>query len=392
MPMLLSSFSLFLGTIICIISFFFLSFIDNSVLFSEAEDKFYVVSKNISFLHTFNKNFSNIKDHEISKIANVRGVKNVGKIYSSKFPCRISVAGFYSEIFLESLENQYIAITEPGFDWDPNQNIIPIIISKEFLHIYNYSFVRSNSLPVLTENTAKLLPISIDINGNSMQNEYKATIHGFTDRYLSILVPMEFLLWANNYYTGITSSEIWPTKLVVEISENDPGPFLNYLRLQLKTSELKNSSIYEITKVAHAATNLNELYKSIHTNISKLMYAENFYIALYKQDENIITFPYWVDKIDVDGHGDIEFDSQSLTGHCITLGKALLYDHIEIMNLQNIGKVKPLGTIPEWYMWLGVPLRIGDNIIVYCIKSLFHTAGAHGGIHVGVVINVITGN
>ena len=60
------------------------------------------------------------------------------------------------------------------------------------------------------------------------------------------------------------------------ITKTFPGPFLNYMRDQLKTSELKNSSLYEMTKVAHAATNLDELYESIHKNISKLMYAENF--------------------------------------------------------------------------------------------------------------------
>ncbi len=155
------------------------------------------------------------------------------------------------------------------------------------------------------------------------------------------------------------------------ITENFPGPFMNYMRDQIKTSQLQNSSLYEITKLAFAATNLDELYKSIHESISKLMYAENFYIAIYEKDDKIIRFPYWVDKIDIDGHDDIEFDSMSLTGHCITLGVPLLYDHIEIMDLQNKKKVKPLGTIPEWYMWLGVPLKIGHNIIGAIVVQTF---------------------
>ena len=155
------------------------------------------------------------------------------------------------------------------------------------------------------------------------------------------------------------------------ITDNFPGPFMNYMRDQIKTSQLQNSSLYEITKLAFAATNLDELYKSIHKSISKLMYAENFYIAIYEKDDNIIKFPYWVDKIDIDGHGDIEFDSLSLTGHCITLGVPLLYDHIQIMDLQTKGQVKPLGTIPEWYMWLGVPLKIGKSIIGAIVVQTF---------------------
>ena len=72
------------------------------------------------------------------------------------------------------------------------------------------------------------------------------------------------------------------------ISTKFPSVFLDYLRKQLKTSELKNSSLYEITKVAHSATNLDELYKSIHDNISKLMYAENMFIAIYDKKKGLI--------------------------------------------------------------------------------------------------------
>ena len=71
-----------------------------------------------------------------------------------------------------------------------------------------------------------------------------------------------------------------------------PSVFLDYLRDKLETSELKNSSLYEITKVAYSANSLEELYKSIHENVSKLMYAKNFYIAIYEKDNNIIKFTY----------------------------------------------------------------------------------------------------
>ena len=63
----------------------------------------------------------------------------------------------------------------------------------------------------------------------------------------------------------------------------------------------------------------------------------------FRKDDNIIKFPYWVDKIDIDGHGDIEFDSMSLTGHCIALGEPLLYNHMEIMDLQSEGAESHLG-------------------------------------------------
>ena len=74
------------------------------------------------------------------------------------------------------------------------------------------------------------------------------------------------------------------------ISTKFPSVFLDYLRNQLKTSELKNSSLYEITKVAFAADSLDELYKSIQANINDLRFSENMFIAIHNQKKNIITF------------------------------------------------------------------------------------------------------
>ena len=86
--------------------------------------------------------------------------------------------------------------------------------------------------------------------------------------------------------------------IVKYIAAKFPGPFMDYMRAQIASSEVKTSSLYDITKVAYSATSLDELYKSIHVNISKLMYAENMFIALHDIKEDLIKFPYYVDKYD----------------------------------------------------------------------------------------------
>ena len=120
------------------------------------------------------------------------------------------------------------------------------------------------------------------------------------------------------------------------ISTRFPSVFLDYLRNQLKTSELKNSSLYEITKVAYSATTLDELYKSIHENLNKLMYAENLYIALHDKKENSIIFPYYIDVHD-DFHGLVQpFDEALITCHCILKGMPILLTKNEMIKLKYI--------------------------------------------------------
>ncbi len=150
------------------------------------------------------------------------------------------------------------------------------------------------------------------------------------------------------------------------ISTKFPSIFLKYLRNQLKKSELKNSSLYEITKVAHAANNLDELYKSIHENINNLMFAENIFIAIHEPMEDLITFPYYVDKYDnFQGTTEI-FDDKSLTCNCILEGIPILFTKKELLDFSSAtsklsNKIIPKGTIPEF--WLGCPLIVGEDKI-----------------------------
>ena len=65
------------------------------------------------------------------------------------------------------------------------------------------------------------------------------------------------------------------------------------LRSRLKYSELIQSSLYKIAEAAHAAKSLDDLYFAIHNIISKLMYAKNFYIAIFDKENKKLNFPFF---------------------------------------------------------------------------------------------------
>ena len=153
-------------------------------------------------------------------------------------------------------------------------------------------------------------------------------------------------------------------KSIQLVSTKFPSIFLKYLRNQLKASELKNSSLYEITRVAHNAKTLDELYISIHNNINRLMYAENMFIAIYDEEDNLLHFPYYVDQYDNFQGTSEQFSDSSLTCHCIEKGVPILYnkkDLSKFSNLKNknINSIKLKGTISEY--WLGCPLIVGEK-------------------------------
>ncbi|MBE0697182.1 MAG: PAS domain S-box protein, partial [Anaerolineaceae bacterium] len=63
-------------------------------------------------------------------------------------------------------------------------------------------------------------------------------------------------------------------------------------------SQKVQAALYQISEAVQAVASLDELYRTIHTIISGLMYAENFYIALYEETTGLLSFPYCVDELD----------------------------------------------------------------------------------------------
>src|SRR5438552_4437152 len=63
-----------------------------------------------------------------------------------------------------------------------------------------------------------------------------------------------------------------------------------------RKAEAIQSAVYKISEAANAAKDLPELYRQIHKVIGGLMPATNFYIALYDDWAQTLSFPYFVDE------------------------------------------------------------------------------------------------
>jgi PAS domain S-box-containing protein len=120
-----------------------------------------------------------------------------------------------------------------------------------------------------------------------------------------------------------------------------------------KNHELTQNAITQIAESALSSHSMDELYKSIHESIKPLLPAENFYVAQYDQNTNLITFPYHADEIDEDwtprrlGKG--------LTSYVIRTGKPLRTTPEIFADLEASGEIVNDGA--RNVDWLGVPLR-----------------------------------
>jgi hypothetical protein len=111
---------------------------------------------------------------------------------------------FSSDIFIEALDNNFIDTVPPSFTWQPGQEKVPVIFSTDFLEMYNV-FAPSYDLPQMSQATASNINISLRCEGALDSQVFVANIVAFSDRVNSILVPKNFLEWANKTLEGIDS-------------------------------------------------------------------------------------------------------------------------------------------------------------------------------------------
>ncbi|MDE1884726.1 MAG: EAL domain-containing protein [Xanthomonadaceae bacterium] len=122
--------------------------------------------------------------------------------------------------------------------------------------------------------------------------------------------------------------------------------------------------------MASADLELPEVYKSLHAIVGSLMYAENFYIALYDASRETLRFPYFVDVADTDApkpEDELPMADRrgSITWHLLKGGRPLRGTLAEIE--AQLGEPM-VGFGPDCVDWMGVPLlrsgRVNGGLVV----------------------------
>ncbi|HTR80330.1 MAG TPA: PAS domain-containing protein, partial [Bacteroidota bacterium] len=119
-----------------------------------------------------------------------------------------------------------------------------------------------------------------------------------------------------------------------------------------KRAEALQSALYRIAEKTHSTVDLIEFYSSVHSIINELMWAKNFYIALYDASTRMLSFPYFVDEVDPQPRP--KKLGKGLTEYVLRTGLPLLASPEVFENLLRKDEVESIGA-PS-IDWLGVPL------------------------------------
>ena len=195
----------------------------------ETDDRFLMINKRVNLFNTLGASAA-FTQEEISALADQSYIQKVGLFTPNQFKVSASssLLGFYTELFFESVTDEFLDFDLEDWDWEKGQEQIPIVLSRDYLALYNFGFAPSQGLPQFTPNTIKRVSFDITLKGNGLAKTFQGRIVGFSDRINSVIVPQTFMDYANATFGG--REEAKPSRLILDCTNIYAPELEDYLK------------------------------------------------------------------------------------------------------------------------------------------------------------------
>ncbi len=235
-----------------------------------------IVNKQISAVASMTGRSSSFSETEIDELSSQSFVEQMGVFTASAFDVRASfdmkgLSHFSTDMFFESVPDAFVDIASESWHFTEGDAVVPIILPRNYLDLYNFGYAQSRNMPKLSEGILGALKLSVHIDGNGHSDTYDGRIVGFSSRLNTILVPQAFMDWANAYYADLHDKA--PTRVIMQV-ENPADPRI--------TSYLQDNN-YETDQDKLAASKTTYLLRvivAIVTAVGLLISALSFYILM----------------------------------------------------------------------------------------------------------------
>ena len=185
-----------------------------------------IITKAVSTAGTLLGGKSDFSPEAIADIEAQHRCHKVGKFSSNDYSlyATLGVGGIGGRamgtmLFFESIPTEFIDVADRDWRFDPDKPEIPVIMSRDYLSLYNFGFAASQGLPQVSEGIVSSVPLEFTLRGNGNYDTLRGRIVGFSNRLNTIVVPEEFMQWSNKRYgSGLDRA---PSRLIVEV--NSPG-------------------------------------------------------------------------------------------------------------------------------------------------------------------------
>ncbi|MBR3521867.1 MAG: ABC transporter permease [Prevotella sp.] len=183
-----------------------------------------MVTKRIGTGNALSSDASTFSAKDIAELEKQPFTRRTGAFMSANYKthANMGISGtqiFSSEIFFESIPDEFIDINMKDWRYNAGDDIVPIILPRSYINIYNFGFARSHALPQISDGLMGMIDLQLRIRANGKEQTFQGKVVAFSSSMTSILVPEAFMKWSNE--TFAPEGENVTTRLLMEVA--NPG-------------------------------------------------------------------------------------------------------------------------------------------------------------------------
>lgn len=192
-----------------------------------------ILSKRVSTLNSIGLgSVSTFSQKEMDELRSQPFAKSVGAFTASQYKVACSmgingVARFGTEMFFESVPDAFVDVDLGKWHFQEGDDVVPIILPRTYLAIYNFGFAQSQNLPKISEGVVGMVEMTIAMQGAGRTEYIKGRVIGFSTRLNTILAPESFIRWSNARYAPDADTE--PSRIILEVDNPADDAILNYI-------------------------------------------------------------------------------------------------------------------------------------------------------------------
>lgn len=215
---------------------------------SFVKSDFLVINKKVTASNLWGDSGTGFTDSEIADIRRQPWVRKVGGFTSTDYSVKASVdqggRGLSTMLFFESVPDDFVDAGKDEWNFREGDAVVPVVISKDYLALYNFGFASSAGLPQISENIMSSVPLTLVLTSEdgSRTRRMQGRIVGYSSRLNTILVPESFMRWSNSVL-GRGGGDGSPSRLIIDVSSPGDVAIKEYLESHdLETAGDKSGS------------------------------------------------------------------------------------------------------------------------------------------------------
>ena len=183
-----------------------------------------MVTKHIGMGNSLSGRSTSFSEKEINDLRSQSFTEKLGCFSTTNYKISVSLAIgdvplANAEMFFESVPDEFIDINMADWKYEDGQEIVPIILPRTYINMYNFSIAQQRSLPQISESLMSSIIVQIYAHGNGKQQTFKGKVVAFSSTLNAVLVPQAFIDWSNQKFAPQEQNR--STRLLMQV--NNPA-------------------------------------------------------------------------------------------------------------------------------------------------------------------------